>query len=301
MLKDQEFATHKAGDRRRICGRLVLLVALTDCGGGPPDFAVIQEQVGSAGAEGARTISIGTPATPPPGEYRFVTLHADGSVEAREIVTFNGPEPWVTYVGGARVPVALAREALGAIDAMPPESVQSNDPRAPCVLAFVSASGSEWRGCAYPTLAADVLSRIPRLTAPGVSNECGEQPCQVRFLWQEPGVGHANARSISQDIVFGKDGTFWCAAIDRDPQRAAWLRVVRGRIDGSRSGPVFQWLTAPVDRTAVEERSSPLSEAVMVRARGEAWSLVRTPKANETIARLRRIAESMPQECRPRR
>jgi hypothetical protein len=277
----------------------LLLVTLAACSSGPPDFSLESAAV-PIRREGSRSISIGSLATPPPGDYRFVRMDADGVGEVRELQAVNGPGPWLEYVGRVAVPASVAREAFATIDAAPPASAPG-DNRAPCVLAFESAPGQSWQGCAYPGLAERVLSQVPRLTAPGTSPDCRRPACQVRLLTEVPAFRHELTGRILQDIVLDHNGTFWCASAETEQRsQANTLRVERGAISPSNAGPVFEWLTAGAGRAAARDQSSRTPESVMTRGRGADWGPLSRSDADAVRRRWQRLADRLPVQCRTR-
>ena len=118
------------------------------------------------------SIHVGFASTPPPGDYRFVRLHESGRAEIREVLTVNGPGPWLTYEGVVSVPPATARAILRTAD---PTHVTNAPPPllgAPCVLGLASGTGVVWQGCADGALARRVLADVPRLTPAALGIPC---------------------------------------------------------------------------------------------------------------------------------
>jgi hypothetical protein len=277
---------------------MLVLIWFAACSSGPPDFSLESERAAPVRQEGSRSFSVGSLATPPPGDYRFLRMHADGVVEVRELLTFNGPGPWLAYLGRALVPASVARDALATIDATSPASAPGND-RAPCVLAFDTATGGEWQGCAYPRLAERVLAQVPRLTPPEMSLECPRRVCQIRLLREVPALRHERTGGILHDIVLDQTGTFWCASAQTGQRdQANTLRVERGAISHRDASRVFEWLTMGVGPTVAPDPSSPSGEAVMVRGRDHDWAPLRRSEADAIRARWQRLADRLPAQCR---
>lgn len=276
---------------------ILLLVSLAACGG-TPDFSLESQPVMPASQDGSRSLAIGSLATPPPGDYRFVRLRADGVAEVRELLTVNGPGPWLAYIGRIRVPATIAADALAAIDAAAPASAPG-DERAPCVIAFDSPGGTGWQGCAYPGLAARVLSQVPRLSAPEISRACQRRVCQVRLVRELPAATHERTGSIQQEIVVDEGGAFWCAAAGAEQgAQATTLHVERGAIAQSDARRVFDWLTAGVEPAPAGRQPPTVAEAVMARGRGTDWTRLRPLEAGAVRARWRRLADRLPAPCR---
>jgi hypothetical protein len=295
----------RAGHLRRTAAALggsspvLLVVMLTACNNRPPDFT-LERGAPPHRQAGSRSLSVGSLATPPPGDYRFIRMQADGVVEVRELQTFNGPGPWLEYVGLEVVPASVAQEALATIDAVPPATA-AGDTRGPCVLAFESESGQSWQGCAYPEVAERILSQVPRLTAPESSPVCQRPQCQVRLLREVPPSRHERTGRVVQDIVLDRNGNFWCASAERDQRsQANTLRVERGAISPDNAGAVFEWLTAGAGRTAARDPSSQTPDSVMMRGRAVDWAPLARPEANDVRRRWQLLAERLPAQCRAR-
>ena len=64
------------------------LVALIACVTRPPTFSIEPDDSPRPALSNSRRIQAGHRATPPPGEYRFATMDADGYVESKEIFAF---------------------------------------------------------------------------------------------------------------------------------------------------------------------------------------------------------------------
>lgn len=243
-------------------------------------------------------MSIGSVATPPPGEYRFARIRADGTAEVRELLTANGPGPWLAYAGRAVVPTSDVHDALETLDRTPPEPLK-NEGHAPCVLSFQSAAGSTWQGCGYPAVAARLLAHVPRLTLPDPSGTCIGQACQVRVLTQSPPTGHERFGRVRQDIVFDAGGAFWCARHDGQRNgQAIVLHVEHGRLAASGTATVFEWLIGSSDDLPAPsgERAA---HGVMYRGRDRAWVAVSGRTAHVIARRWRHLAARLPAECRP--
>jgi hypothetical protein len=277
---------------------VVFFTLVSACGGEPPQFAVELEHARPVSQERSRSLSIGTVAASPPGEYRFLRMHMDGDVELRELQTFNGPGPWRAYVGMVLVSSSVAREALASIDATPPESAPA-DTRVPCVIAFVDATGDEWQGCAYPRIAAQVLSQVPRLTPPEISPECHRGACQVRLLREVPALRHQSTGGTLQDLVMDRGGTVWCASRDAEQQgQVVTLRVERARIPSRQADRVFHWLTRAVEPGAGEDQSQAMRDLVMIRGRDASWAPLSSSQAKTIRARWQRLEDRLPPRCR---
>ena len=272
-----------------------LLTLIVGCRAAPPSFVVERDPAVPA-VGNARWVSIGSPATPPPGEYRFARVRADGLVEARELFTFNGPGPWLAYVGRVQVTPSVVREAFAALDATAPDWAHA-DGAMPCVLAFESRSGVTWQGCAYPAVAAQLLSKVPRLTAPGPVS-CDSRVCQVRILREGPERRHER-RAVERDIVLDWAGRFWCAMADPAVRgQAHTLRVERARIVPHDARRVFEWLTGDGELTPGKPTSSPEADRVMVRRRGAEWSTLDTSDGAAVRDRWEQLEHALPASCR---
>jgi hypothetical protein len=283
----------------RIAMTLGPLIALAACTGGPPAFQ-IDARTATGAVRSSESLSIGHASTPPPGEYRFARLYADGTVDARELFTSNGPGPWLSLTGHGEVPASAVREAFGtaAAPASTPE-----DPRAPCVLAVDSAA-SKWQGCAHPTLAARLLAMVPRLTMPDVAANCDLSVCQVRLLRETPPPRHERYGDVRQDRVLDNTGAVWCAVRDAQAGRQiATLRVERVRISEADAPHVLSWVVGVVQSDKPPDRSSPDPDRdrVMVRGRGGEWRQFAESQANGIRARWDQIAARLREECRSTR
>jgi hypothetical protein len=278
---------------------LVSLMGLAACTSGPPAFQV-EPSAAVVPQPNAESLSIGSPSTPPPGEYRFARLYADGTVEARELFTSNGPGPWLSFTGRVQVPPSAVREALTS--AGTPEST-SEDRRAPCVLAIDTAS-TKWQGCAYPTTAVRLIAIVPRLTMPDVAATCDLRVCQVRIVREIPPVRHEGYGDVRQDRLLDNTGAFWCARKDdRAAGQIATLRVERGWISEPDALRVFRWVagTLETDRVPAQSTTEPAIDSVMVRQRGGNWIRVAESTARRVRERWNQIAPRLPEECRPTR
>jgi hypothetical protein len=292
---------HHPSKRRvvRFSGRAfgVLLSMLPACTSGPPEFVVQREPAAPAREEKTRTFTIGSLATSPPGNYRFVKVYADGRVEQRELQTFNGPGRWLAYVGTVGVSPSLARETLATLERTPAETAVG-DASAPCVLAFESPTGRAWEGCAHPNVARQVVLQVPRLTAPDVSPDCRRRVCQVRLLRQEAPARHERTHTALQDIVFDQSGAFWCASGNREQQaQANTLRIERGSIAQGDAAGVFAWLTEDAERGMADDRSSPISEEVMARSLGSDWIRLNSSESAVLRTRWQQIAARLSPGC----
>jgi hypothetical protein len=269
------------------------VLSLISCGS-PPEFALEAEPPPAVSREKPRSFSIGSLATPPPGEYRFVKIRSNGQAELRELHTVNGPGPWLTYIGRVLLPSPLVRKALATIDATAPASAPGDD-RAPCVLAFDTAASDAWQGCAYPQLAQQVLSEVPRLTAPDVEVGCRRRVCQVRLLREEPTARHGTA-IVLQDAVLDENGSFWCASVDAERSgESNTLHVERGRIVQRDAQRVFEWLTKNAAPAAAGQ-PAPSAGAVMLRGPNSDW--IRSgPEADAIRRRWQQLANRLPAAC----
>ena len=279
---------------------LAPLVALAACTSGPPHFR-IEPAAAVAPQPQAEWLSVGSLSTPPPGDYRFARLHADGTGDARELLTSSGPGRWLSFTGRVRIDPSIVRAALTA--AVRPETMP-DDPRAPCVLAVGSGSG-QWEGCAYPAIAARLLALVPRLTMPEVAPTCGLPVCQVRIVREVAPARHERYGDVRQDLVLDGTGGFWCAAReDRPAGQIATLRVERGRIAEADAPRVLRWMLGTIDEAGSEPADSPsarTADAVMVRGRDANWVRLPEPDARRVRARWNRMASRLPRECRPDR
>jgi hypothetical protein len=274
----------------------VVLMCLAACACGPPSFQV-EPRADDAPRPNAESLSIGSPSTPPPGEYRFVRLYADGSVEVREVFTSNGPGPWLSLIGRESVSPSVVHAALTA--AASPDAAPE-DARPPCVLA-VDSGATRWQGCRHHSLAARLLSLIPRLTLPDATANCELDACQLRLVREVPPAQHARYGDLRQDRVLDHAGVFWCAG-KHDPQASqfATLRVERGRIREADALRLFRWVLGPIGTDSVApERSGDLPlDRVLVRRRTGDWTPVPPADARGISERWDQIAARLPLECR---
>ena len=280
---------------------LAPLLALAACTSGPPRFRIEPGAV-VVPQPRAEWLVVGSPSTPPPGDYRFARLHADGTGDVRELFTSSGPGRWLSFTGRVRIDASIVRAALTA--AVRPETMP-DDRRAPCVMAVQSGAG-QWEGCAYPEMAARLLALVPRLTMPEVAPTCTLPICQVRILREVAPVRHEQYGDVRQDLLFDGTGGFWCAAKeDRPAGQVATLRVERGRIAETDAPRVYQ-----VDprRTSTKLLVSPTGspptrtpDAVMVRGPDASWARLPEPEARRVRARWNRMASRLPRACRPDR
>ena len=262
-----------------------------------PTFIVDREPSIAVTDNAGRTFSIGSVQTPPPGEYRFLRVWVDGRVDVRELLTFNGPGPWRAYVGRTRIPASLAQDALHTIDSTSPATAPA-DSRAPCVLAYDSANGGPWHGCAYADIAQRVVSDVPRLTAPDVSPRCSDRVCQIRLLRELPAFGHEATGGVLQDIVVDASGAIWCASAEGEPSgQTITLRVERAAVASADAARVFAWLSRGT-AIASSDQFSTVAESVMVRGRGGDWTRLSASDGQPVRARWGRIADRLPAACR---
>jgi hypothetical protein len=280
----------------RTCIALVAAVAGLTCGGGPPRFSLepVPADAAAGDPKDARWISIGSLATPPPGRYRFLRLQAGGAAEVREVQALNGPGPWPTYVGRARVAPAIAAEALRTITGGAP-SADPGRTAEPCVLAYGAGSTAEWQGCAFPDVARRVLGALPSLTVPDVSPACTASICQVRVIDGSPPAGHAVIGDVRRDAVIDSGGAVWCAAAraDRDGGRGV-RHVERAAIVARDSAAVFSWVARGVGEA---DHPTP-GRSVMVRGAGTDWRAVSEADARAVRGRWQQLADRLPEACR---
>jgi hypothetical protein len=247
------------------------------------------------------SIHVGFASTPPPGDYRFVRLHESGRAEIREVLTVNGPGPWLTYEGVVSVPPATARAILRTAD---PTHVTNAPPPllgAPCVLGLASGTGVVWQGCADGALARRVLADVPRLTPAALGIPCTTAVCEVRLVRSTPARPHERYGRIVQDIVISASGAFSCATASPDRHETPnVLRVVRGRVRAADAGALFNWLAASIDGSARPPVGDDglAASGVVARGPGGVWTRVATPQATSTSIRWARIATRLPPACR---
>jgi hypothetical protein len=277
---------------------LASLVALAACTGGPPHFRVEPSAAGIPERD-AGWLSVGSLSTPPPGDYRFARLNADGTGEARELFTSSGPGRWLSFTGRVRVDPTTVQAALAAAVRPGP---MADDRQAPCVLAVHSAA-AEWEGCAHPAIAASLLAVVPRLTRPDVAPTCNLPVCQIRIVREVKPVRHEQYGELRQEMVLDATGVFWCAAGDGRPAgRTATLRVERGRIPEADAAQVFRWVLGTRNQAVpgiAGASSGSAADAVLVRRRDADWAGLPDQAAQRVRARWRRLASGLPRECRP--
>jgi hypothetical protein len=205
--------SHKFPRSRRA---LILLaaVSLFACRSRPPAFSIEPGCNAALPAGKPKSIEVGNQATPPPGTYRSARVYANGYVEVKEVLTYNGPGPWLTYSGHACIPEIRAKEFFSR-----PQST---------------------------ALEAEVLAEVPPQTPPAVASDCGRPVCQLRISQETPPRSHERYGEIRQDAVLDADGTFWCAKLDD----ANVLQVERGRIAKPDASRVFEWLVGGGNATA---------------------------------------------------
>jgi hypothetical protein len=274
----------------------VPLIALAACASGPPAFE-IEASIAVVRQPNVESLSIGSRSTPPPGEYRFARLYADGTTDVRELFTSNGPGPWLSLTGHVSAPQSTVQEALTAAAA--PDST-SDDPRTPCVLAVDSRS-TKWEGCAYPAIAARLLAVVPRLTMPDVAASCDLRVCQVRLMREVPPARHARYGDVQQDRLLDSTGALWCAIpADQPSSQIVTLRVERVRISEPDVLRVFRWVAGTIEPDGPLNESSPDRDLdqVMVRRRGGAWTRLAESDARGVRERWRQMAPRLPEACR---
>ena len=274
-----------------------IAINLAACSSGPPAFQVEPVAAGLP-PPGTESISVATPAAPPPSEQRFARLYADGTAYVREVFTPNGPGPALSLIGRVEVPASLVAAAIASAQA--PATVTA-DRSAPCVAA-VDSSPAKWQGCAYPELAARVLASLPRLTMPDVGTACESQACQVRIVRGVSPARHEQYGDVRQDRLLDVSGAFWCAAASADEQAggSATLRVERGTIAKPGAGRVFEWIAGGIaaDRSTSASSQDAVADRVMVRARDGTWRPVADRDAARVRERWARIAPALPESCR---
>lgn len=270
-----------------------VLAALVACDGGPPRFSVEPPPASAGDNAQGRWLSIGSLATPPGGRYRFVRVQAGGDTDVRELHAVNGPGPWTTYIGRARVATTVATDALRAVSTGVPGSSPATSAE-PCVLAFGIGTEIQWQGCAYEEVARRVLAEIPPLGIPDISPRCTAPVCQVRLTDGSIPPGHASAM-IQRDIVIDSDGRIWCA---RSDERAGTSnnvqRVERSSIDRRDSPRVFAWLT----RGVTDARADAAAPDAMIRTTGTQWHPVNPGDARILRSRWQQLAPKLPPACR---
>lgn len=276
---------------------MLLAGALSGCRTGPPDFSLDPVAPMAAPAPAARFLDAGSPATPPPGTYRFARLREDGVVEARDLVTVNGPGPWLAYVTRTTVSPFVVAEVLSVFEGTPRDTAPAKE--GPCVLAFQSRGGTQWEGCARRDLAERILSIVPPPSAPDPAPACGQPFCQLRVVRRADGDVPEGGGDLRQDVALGADGAFWCAKReDTGSEQAATLRVARGRIAAPGAAVVFDWLGAGIDGPVAGGAGTADDSGVMVRGTAGAWTPIAGSAADGARARWRQIAEGLPEECR---
>jgi hypothetical protein len=271
----------------------LLAVALA-CDGGPPSFSVERTRESREDAGQQRWLSIGSPATPPPGRYRFLRLQADGGAQVREVHTVNGPGPWTTYIGPARVPSVVAAEALRAVAGRAPEPHHGSNADA-CVLAFGMGAVTEWHGCAFHDVARRVLADLPSLAPPAVSPACDAAICQVRLFEGSAPIGHAESGVTRRDVILDSAGALWCAAASSGPGgMEGVLHVERAHIQAQDAPRVFAWLMR-----GVSDSNPPAAESdIMIRGAGSDWRAVARDHRSSVRNRWQKLAAGLPQICR---
>ena len=272
------------------------LWTLIACEAAPPAFSVEFHTPLSDHRDSASLVA-GSVQTPPPGDYRFARVYSDGSVEARELFTVNGPGPWLAYEGKFSVPVSVARQAVDEAQVAVRNSA-AGSADGPCVLSVTSATGQSWDGCVAPDLAARVLASVPRLTPPGVS-KCGAQVCQLRLLKETPARRHERYGITHQDIVLDVSGAFWCALPAQQPlNQILTLTVDQGRVPATSAERVFQWMIRDAQLSANASEESPGTEIrVQVRGADAIWRTVPPRSADAVQSRWKRISPRFPTSC----
>ena len=286
-----------------------LLLGMSACTSGPPDFAL--DAPASSGdsdtaaqmlpsAAGA-SIYVGFASTTPPGDYRFVRLHESGRAEIREVLTVNGPGPWLTYEGVVSIQPATAREIVLAADPLRLSTAPPPVSGAPCVLGLASASALVWRGCGDAALARRVMASVPPLTAAAPGPPCSRPVCDVRIVRSAPARPHERYGQIAQDIVINASGAFSCATASPDRRETPnVLRVVSGRVRAADAGALFDWLAAGLPEPAGPRAPDDglAASGVVARGPGGSWTRVATPQATAIAMRWAHIAARLPPACR---
>ena len=278
--------------------RALLLVGLQACAASQPPITAEPGAPAAPASAGARSLYVGYPSTPPPGQYRFVRVYDNGRVESREVHAVNGPGPWLTYEGEAQISPESTREIFREADSTPAPS-SPGDSREACVLGTVSAPGVAWRGCADPELAARVLAIVPSLGPPNIDPGCAERVCQIRFTRATQAPPHDLYGEIVQDVVLDANGSFWCARrASRQSDQPNTLQVVQGRLRGAEARTFMQWLIGDevehLNPSGASSAVQPIS-AVQIRGSQRDWTPLHTSDAVTT--RWARIAHQFPVAC----
>ena len=280
-------------------------IALCACGSRPPAFSLEPACVAALPSAQSRSIQVGSTATPPPGTYRSARVYSNGYVELNELITYNGPGPWLKYSGQACIAENRAKNYLTLLDGTPPGSAP-DDKRQPCVLAFDTATGKHWQGCAYATFAAELLAGLPPLAEPAVAAGCRSPVCQIRLSREVPPRSHERYGEIVQDAVLDADGTFWCAKRDQTRMGSMnMLHVDRGHIAKADAPHVFEWLIGDAGHHITSPSPPALSDKpvnrVRIRAHNSGWTPVGDSAAAAANSRWMQIASAMPAACDPTR
>ncbi len=236
-------------------------VALCACGGRPPAFSLEPACSATLPTGQSRSIQVGSKATPPPGTYRSARVYSNGYVEAKEVFTYNGPGPWLTYSGHACIPDLQTK-------------------------AYFSRPETE-------ALAAELLAEILPLTPPAVASDCQRSVCQIRISRETPPRSHERYGEILQDFVLDADGTFWCAKRDAEQlDNTNVLQVERGRIAKPDALRVFEWVIGGGNATAE------VPYRVQIRGHASDWM---PAIDNSAAARWAKIDAALPAACDPTR
>ena len=280
---------------------LLLASALCSCGSRPPAFSVEPACRGVLPSAQSRSMQVGSTATPPPGSYRSARVYSNGCVELNELVTYNGPGPWITYQGTTCIPEIRATNFFTLLDNTPP-GFPPDDKLQPCILAVDTAKGGHWEGCAYASLASQLLAEVPPLTPPAVASHCQGSACQIRILQEAAPRSHERYGEIIQDVMLDADGSFWCAKRDQEQtDNPNILHVDRGHIAKPDALPVFTWLIGDAGQRVTIPRgavvSDKLIDRIQLRADSSDWVPVNDIAAAATSNRWRQIAPKLPPAC----
>lgn len=286
--------------RTRVVAQALLLVAFGACAAPQPRFSVDPNTLAAPAAAASRSLYVGHPSTPPPGQYRFVRVYDNGRVESREIYAVNGPGPWLTYEGESEISPESTREIFGIADSTRAARTPG-DSRQACVLGTVSAVGAAWRGCADPALAAHVLAVVPALGPPKIDPGCLERVCQFRLIRAVRPLAHDLYGKILQDVVLDASGSFWCATPgDRQGDQPNTMQIVQGRLRGVEPRTLLQWLVDDaaehLNRSHESSTVQPVS-TVQIRGAERAWTPLDASDAATVISRWAQIEPRFPIAC----
>lgn len=281
---------------------VILVVGLQACTASQPPITAEADAPAAPASTASRSLYVGYPATPPPGQYRFVRVYDNGRAELREVYAVNGPGPWLTYEGVAEISPEPMREIFRAVDTTPAGS-SPVDGRQACVLGNVSALGVAQRGCSDPDVAARVLAIVPSLGPPAIDPRCAERVCQIRFVRARRVGSHDLYGEIMQDVVLDVNGSFWCAApAGRPSDPPNTLQISRGRMRGAEPRALLQWLGGDeVERLNPSGKASAVERITTVQIRGSQrdWTSLDASGAMTVTSRWAQTASRFPLACRP--